>query len=61
MRGSRSADYLNLGTNFLDRGIAGDIAAVYAHALNHWFRDAYAGQEVVCVGMEMAGGVRMTA
>ena len=54
----RRPDYLNLGTNFLDKDVAGDIATLYAAALQHWFHARFAGAEVVLLGMEMAGGVR---
>jgi orotate phosphoribosyltransferase len=52
--------YLNLATNFLDTLLASKIATMYARELHANFRslELPAGQEkLLCVGMEMAGGI----
>ena len=57
------AYYLNASTNFLDKTIAPKIAKIYEHYLEHCVKPALPaealadGKNVVCIGMETAGGM----
>lgn len=53
-------DYLNASTNFMDKTVAKKIVHLFEYCMKAHIKPAiYEGENIVCVGPELAGGVSL--